>query len=518
MTLELPLHGVGEAKPPLRTLIAMLDHAAATAPDVVAFRQRDTVLSWAGLARAADALAARIAATVAPGEGIGLILPNSVAFPLAYLAALRALSVPALLNPAYPPALLEALLADAAVRALACAPSHAAAAAEIADRLGLAPPIVLDEAEITRLAASPDTCDRPPPGPETPAAMPFSGGTTGRSKGIEHTHERLIVSTRCMEYLWPTRNTGEVFLPVAPFTHIYGFLQGITVPLSARGTSVIPERFKPDEIVDLMTRHRVTFFGGGPPAIYAGVLSAENLASADLSALRVCPAGGAPFALELMERWRRATGLPIHEGYGMTEIAPISGVNDRTGLRPGSVGRALPCNVVEVVDLETGTRILPAGERGEVRVRGPHLMQGYRNRPDETAATLRDGFLYTGDIGHMDAEGFVFITDRKKDVVFVKGFNVFPREVEEVLHAHPGVNVAGVVGAADDRTGGERLIAFVVAMAGAAVKEADLAAHCAARLAPYQCPSEIRLVESLPMTGAQKLDRLALRRSVAMPA
>jgi len=157
----------------------------------------------------------------------------------------------------------------------------------------------------------------------------------------------------------------------------------------------------------------VTFFGGGPPAIYAGLLAARNLASADLSALRICPAGGAPFPVELMERWRRATGLEIHEGYGMSEIAPISGTNALMGVRPGSV------------DLDTGLRVLPPGQSGELRVRGPHMMAGYRNRPEETAQTIRDGFIYTGDIGYLDQDGFLFITDRKKDVVFVKGFNVF---------------------------------------------------------------------------------------------
>jgi long-chain acyl-CoA synthetase len=260
----------------------------------------------------------------------------------------------------------------------------------------------------------------------------------------------------------------------------------------------------------------VTVFGGGPPAIYAGVLAAENLAGADLSALRVCPSGGAPVPVELHERWRRATGLAIHEGYGMTEMAPISGTTALTGVRPGSVGRAMPCNEVQVVDLETGTRALPPGERGEIRVRGPHMMTGYRNRPEETAAVLRDGFIHTGDIGHLDADGFLFITDRRKDVILVKGFNVFPREVEEAIHAHPKVAAAGVVGAPDPRSG-ERVVAFVVPRAGEAPDEAEIAAHLAERLVGYKCPGEIRVVAALPLTGAQKLDRRALRRAAQAP-
>jgi long-chain acyl-CoA synthetase len=149
---------------------------------------------------------------------------------------------------------------------------------------------------------------------------------------------------------------------------------------------------------------------------------------------------------------------------------------------------------VQIVDLKTGTRVLPPGERGEVRVRGPHMMTGYRKRPQETAQTVRDGYIYTGDIGHLDSDGFLFITDRKKDVVFVKGFNVFPREVEEVIYTHPKVAVVGVVGAPDARTAGERLVAFVVPRTGEMVNAAEIAAHCASRLVGYKCPTEVRIL------------------------
>jgi long-chain acyl-CoA synthetase len=155
--------------------------------------------------------------------------------------------------------------------------------------------------------------------------------------------------------------------------------------------------------------------------------------------------------------------------------------------------------------------VLPPGVRGEVRVRGPHMMAGYRNRPRETAQTIRQGYIHTGDIGHLDADGFLFITDRKKDMLLVKGFNVFPREIEEVLYAHPKVAAAGVVGVPDARNG-ERAVAYVVPRAGEALTEAEIAAHAAERLVAYKCPGAIHIVEDLPMTGAQKLDRIALRR------
>jgi long-chain acyl-CoA synthetase len=213
-----------------------------------------------------------------------------------------------------------------------------------------------------------------------------------------------------------------------------------------------------------------------------------------------------------MERWREATGLEIYEAYGMSEMAPISGTTALSGVRPGSVGKPVRGSQVQAVDLDTGLRVLPPRERGELRVRGPHMMTGYRNRPEETARTIRDGFIYTGDIGYLDEDGFVFITDRKKDVVFVNGFNVFPREVEEVIYAHPKVGMAAVVGAPDARSMGERLVAFVVPRAGEKIDEAEISTHCASHLVNYKCPSEVRVIGQLPMTGAGKPDRIALRR------
>ncbi len=515
MEHDLSLRGVNARKPPLATLCAAFDHAVATAPDKVALRHFDIALTYRELGRAVTALAKHLAGIVAPGEVVALVLPNSIEFHIAYFATLKALAAPALFNPLYPAVQLSPLLREARAGAVLYAPATKDMVAGLARDLGI-PGVVCLGKDITvgQLIVEPQTPFALRTAvPEDPGALLFSGGTSGLPKAVEHTHGRLVTAVRGMESVWPARGDGEVFLPIVPFTHIYGFLQGVLVPLSARGETVIPERFQPEHIVELLARHRVTFFGGGPPAIYAGLLAARNLGSADLSALRICPAGGAPFPVELMERWRRATRLEIYEGYGMSEIAPISGTNALTGVRPGSVGKIVPGNEVQVVDLDTGLRVLPPGESGELRVRGPHMMTGYRNRPEETAQTIRDGFIYTGDIGYLDQDGFLFITDRKKDVVFVKGFNVFPREVEEVIHTCPNVDMVGVVGVPDARSGGERLVAFVVPRNGEMVDAAEISTHCASRLVGYKCPTEVRVVGQLPLTSAQKLDRIALRRA-----
>ncbi len=516
-SVALPVHGVGEPRPEVVTICAMFDHAVATAHDTVALRHRGASLTYADEGRAVSALARRIAETAEPGAVVALLLPNSIEFYVGYFAALRALTVPALLNPLYPAPQLEPLLREVSPQLVICGQETQETVLGLVAPLGIPTVICLGaELNVSTLVAEPDVAlARPEPKPEDVAVLLFSGGTTGLPKAVEHTHERLMIAVRCMEYNWPTRNRGEVWLPIAPFTHIYGFLQGVLHPVSARAEVVIPERFKPELIVDLLARYRVTFFGGGPPAIYAGLLAAMNFSGVDLSALRVCPAGGAPMPVELLERWHRTTGLEIHEGYGMTEMAPISGTTTLTGVRPGSVGKPIPCNDVQIVDVEAGTRVLSHDEKGEVRVRGPHMMTGYRGRPNETAQAMREGYIYTGDIGYLDADGFLFITDRKKDVVLVKGFNVFPREVEEVIHTHPKVGAVGVVGAPDPRTGGERLVAFIVPRTGETLSETEITTHCAERLVGYKCPTEVRVVEQLPMTAAQKLDRVALRRTAS---
>jgi long-chain acyl-CoA synthetase len=497
----------------LNTLCAIFHHAVAAAPETIALRHLGVALTYWELGRAVSSLARRISELAAPGDVVALVLPNSIEFHIAYFAALEALAVPALINALYPEAQISPLLEQVSARVAICAPATNDVTTSIASSLGI-PNVLCMERDITineLIADDKSPGDVRLAAPEDSGVLLFSGGTTGAPKAVEHTHGRLVAAVRSMEYMWPTRK-GDVFLPIAPFSHVYGFMQGVLVPTSACGETVIPSRFQPEHIVDLITHYHVSFFGGGPPAIYAGVLAAENLQESDLSSLRVCPAGGAPFPIELMVRWQRATGIEIHEGYGMTETGPISGINELTGLRPGSVGRPVPGTEVQVVDLETGLRLRPPGEKGELRVRGAHMMSHYRNRPDETAQTVRYGFLYTGDIGYLDKDGFVFISDRKKDVVFVKGFNVFPREVEEVINTHPKVHTVGVIGAPDQRNGGERLIAFVVPKTCETINEGDIYTYCSSRLVGYQCPTEVRVVRQLPLTGAQKLDRAALRR------
>jgi long-chain acyl-CoA synthetase len=327
MKTELLLETTHELAAPVSTLCDIFDQAVASAPRTVALRHLGVALTYHEMGRAVAALARRLSSTVVPGEVIALVLPNSIEFQIAYFAALKALAAPALLDPLYPAAQLGPLLRDAAPRAVLCAPATRDIVTRLAYELGIPKVVCLGRDVVARdLVAEPTKPMSLRTATATDlGALFFSGGTTGIPKAVEHTHGRLVFAVRSMEHIFPKRTDDEVFLPIAPFTHIYGFLTGVLLPLSACGETVLPERFQPELIVELLEPHRVTFFGGGPPAIYAGVLAAGNLGSADLSALRECPAGAAPFPVELMERWRLATGLEIREGYGMSEIAPISG-------------------------------------------------------------------------------------------------------------------------------------------------------------------------------------------------
>jgi len=245
-----------------------------------------------------------------------------------------------------------------------------------------------------------------------------------------------------------------------------------------------------------------------------GLLTSPLFNQVDLSALKYCISGGAPCPEDLHHEWLRRTGCPLLEGWGMSEGAPFClNLYDRER-RMLSVGNPVPETEVHVVDLETGTQILPMGEAGEVRVRGPQLMRGYHNKPEETANSLRDGFMYTGDIGYVDEDGFLYLVDRKKDMIIVGGYNVYPREIDEVLFNHPAIREAATVGKRDGRLG-EVVAAFVALEPGASLDEEAFFAYCKENLVKYKRPVEVTFIDALPRTGTNKIDRISLRSRAA---
>lgn len=480
------------------TLMHVLARTAHRCPDRVYVRCEAGEITYGDFYGVVAELGDRLRGQVT-GQDVCVFLPNSLAFLVAYYALLHAKARPALVNINTPHAGFQKLVTDLAPTLVVT--NQPVEGFEV---MTLTDTDVLDLAKKTNPGPQPDAVKVTS---EDVCAVMFTGGTTGLPKRLNHSHRAMTAAMDRIEWGWPTQD-GDIWLPVAPFTHIYGYLMGVSNPLLRGATLVIPAQFQPALVVDMLAQHRVTLFGGGPPAIYQALLAAPNFKDADLTHLRVCPGGGAPFPVALHEQWRAATGITLDEGYGMTEIAPISINNAAVGRRFGSAGQPCPGNRIDIVDLETGETCLPTGEKGEIRVSGPHMMEGYEGNSEETAATLRHGFVYTGDIGMLDEEGFLLITDRKKDVILHKGFNVFPREVEEVLLTVPGTQQACVVGLADERAG-EAVVAFV--MAGESVTAEALTSHAVAHLAAYKVPAHIAVADTLPLTANGKLDRLALR-------
>ena len=477
------------------TVLDLFARAARAHPQRLYTSNEAGTLTYGQASAAISALAGELGPG-AKGRTIAIVLPNSPAFLVAYFAVLAAGARPALVNNGHPEATIGKLTNGLDL------------AATLSDRQISGLDVThLDDARIIALANGDTGADLPSGMPEDIAAILFSGGTTGLPKQVPHSNRALICKVERMEWGWPTHD-GERWLPVAPFTHVYGFLMGVLNPVLRAGSLFIPPRFHPDLIAQALADQKITIFGGGPPAIYQAIMASEIFANTSYPDLRVCPGGGAPFPLDVHRRWQEATGLPITEGYGMTEIAPITVNTASAGMRLGSAGKAVPDTQIQIVDIATGKEILGPAMTGEIRVKGPHLMKGYVGNPEETAIALKDGFLYTGDIGQVDEDGFLIISDRKKDVIFVKGFNVFPREVEEVLLSHPQIAGACVVGRPDERAG-ELPVAFITLRSN--VDPATIERFCADHLTDYKCPSGIVTLDALPLTPAGKVDRTALR-------
>ena len=497
------------------SVVHMLTAAAISGPSHVAVIDGARQLTYWQYVRCVGGFARELIEAGCRGQRVVLLLGNSLEMAVAMYAihAAGAQAVP--INPMYTARELGHILRDAEPH-LAI---HDAAVAEtigpLSEQLGFATLAVGAETRpLDRWRDLDVDLPRPLPTPDDWAMLQYTGGTTGRPKGANATHRQLSINISQSEAPLPTVKSKERVLCVMPLFHCFAVSTGLHHAAFAEGTIVILPRYHPAAVIEAIESHRITLLPAGP-TVFNGLMSFEGFAKADFSSLRYCISGSAPLPAETLARWEAATGCPIYEGYGQTEAGPVVSFNYvGQPAKPGSAGKALPKTAIEIVDVATGTEVLETGEQGEIRVRGPQIMSGYRNRDEENAATLRDGWLYTGDIGALDVEGYLFIRDRKKDMAIVGGYNVYPREIEEVLYAHPGVLEAAAVGVPDDYRG-EIIRAYVVARPGSVADIESIRAHCAENLAAYKIPASIEFVEELPKTTVGKVDKRALR--VATP-
>jgi long-chain acyl-CoA synthetase len=499
----------------------MLAEAARRADGATALVFGEDRLTYAQYLRCVAGFANELERRGTRGSRVALVCGNSLDMPIATFAAHAAGAQAVPINPAYTTRELEHILRDAAPAVLVHDVEVRATVEPLAAALGIPHRVEVGGAAGSSLDRWRDDAGQrlpePLPSPDDPASLQYTGGTTGLPKGVNITHAQMSVNISQREAALPTRADDEAVLCMMPLFHVFAAAMCLHLAPYCRGRLVILPRYKPEVVLEAIERERITRLPAGP-TVFIGLLAHERFARTDFATLRTAYSGSAPLPEATLQQWFAATGTPILEGFGQTEAGPVlSYVREGAALRAGSVGPALPLTEIQIVDVETGTRVLPTGERGEIRARGPQIMSGYRNRPRETAEALRGGWLYTGDIGELDADGWLYIRDRKKDMAIVGGYNVYPREVDEVLFAHPDVKEAACAGVPDPYYG-EAIRAYVVLKPGARASADDLLAHCKANLARYKVPGKIYFVAELPRTTVGKVDRIALRQKLAAEA
>jgi long-chain acyl-CoA synthetase len=511
---------------------------ARSIPKRVAVIFRDQTTTYGELATTIQRFAAALLELgIVPGDRIALLLPNCPPFLVGYFAAtlIDVVVVPA--NPLLKPAELEHIWSDADVRMVMTVPQLLpivqAARSELTSLRHVvctAPRSESGTAELLEsidgfisledllgvgakaLTLSNDVIARPPANADACAVIIYTSGTTGRPKGAMLSHKNLssnVDQARAALYISET----DVFLTVLPLFHSFSGTVCMNIPMMTGCQTLLMESFSPARVLEAMEKHRVTIFAG-VPAIYQGMLQYIPDREYDLAALRMTISGGAPLPSTTLAAVEARFGVPVLEGDGPTECSPATSVNPLHGERKaGSVGIPLPG--VEIAIFDEHDKALATDEIGEIVVRGDNVMLGYLNQPDATAEVMTSGWYHTGDLGKIDADGYVYIVDRKKDMIITAGLNVYPREVEDVLFTHRAVLDCAVIGL-PDALRGEEVAAVVVLKPDASATEREIAAHCRTKLANYKAPRKVLFRETLPRGDTGKVVKRLLKKELEM--
>jgi long-chain acyl-CoA synthetase len=493
-----------------------LEQHAAAEPDRIAIRFEGRSITYGQLNRDAARLAAALrAAGLAAGERVALYLPNVPEFATVYYAAQKLGAIPVTINAILKTEEVRYLLDDSGAAAVFTVgdltrfvPGDCAALRLRAVVDGTAPPQGWNSvAEM--LANAPDGFESVERAPEDVAALLYSSGTTGFPKGVALT-QRNIHSNIALPPKYSDYRAGDRLAAFLPLFHVYGQNYILNAAIFAGVTVVLFRRFVPDVVLKAVGEERITHFFA-VPTIYIGIL-AMDLSAYDLSSIRYEMSAAATMPEEISRRWTERFGRRVYEGYGLTECSPFACYNDHEEHRFGSVGRAVDGFELKIFDVSD--RELPSGEQGEIVIRGEGVMQGYWNRSDESRFALRTGWLHSGDVGRMDADGYVYITDRVKDMINVSGFKVWPAEVEQYLYKLPGIQevaVYGIPAAAQ----GEQVAAAVVLAADAKLSSDEIIAYCRENIAAYKVPARVDLVAELPKSPSGKILKRVLRKAAA---
>jgi long-chain acyl-CoA synthetase len=480
-------------------------------PDRVAVRLDDLALTYRELDERSARVTGLLAAHgVAPGDRVGLMLPNIPEFPVLYHGVLRAGAVVVPMNPLLKAREVEYHLADSGARVVFAWQAAAAEAAKGAEAAGAELVAVTPGGLDQLLAGHAPTAAVADRADDDTAVILYTSGTTGRPKGAELTHANLARNAAVTATTLLRLEPGDVVMGCLPLFHSFGQTCGLNAAVGAGASLTLLARFDPGRALAVIQRDRVTVFEG-VPTMYVALLNHPGRGDADVGSLRLCVSGGAALPVEVLRGFEAAFGCIILEGYGLSETSPVASFNhpDRDR-KPGSIGTPIDGVELRLVGLDGGD--VAAGEVGEIAVRGHNLMKGYWGREEATREAIPDGWLRTGDLARQDTDGYFFIVDRKKDLIIRGGYNVYPREVEEVLYEHPAVAEAAVVGIPHP-THGEEVGAAVALKPGAEATPEELRAFCRERVAAYKYPRHVWLEAALPKTATGKL----LRREVVPP-
>ena len=533
---------------PGRPLADILSITAVERPDRVATQFLGAQLTFLELKRRSDALSASLAALgIVKGDRVGIMLPNCPQYIIAAFAVLRLGAVVVNINPSYTAREFLIVAGDSTPRIVITLDALAPLVQGARSQTSIEHVIVTSLAEfsaaatptpridgtlcLTDLTRSDSVSDpghpRGSPGsdpgqtrvrPEDLAVLQYTGGTTGTPKGAMLTHGNLwanVVQTENWTNPAYTLTGSERYLVVIPYFHIYAFTVCMMVGLRVGALQIIHPKYDPEQVLAAIRDSRPTYFPA-VPTVFVSLLNHPKVGEHGLDQVRLFNSGGAPCPVEVMQEFERRIGRPLNEGYGLSETSPVTHSTPQLALRKfGTVGLPFPDTDMKIVDVDTGTHELPVGDIGELCVAGPQVMTGYWNKPDESAQVLRthaDGRLWfhTGDIARMDEDGYTSIVQRKKDLIIVDGYNVYPSDVESVLYLHPAVRLAAVIGV-PDKYHGEIVKACIALKPGSSASADEVIVHCRTSLTEYKVPRLVEIRDTLPMSAVGKILYRVLR-------
>jgi len=522
---------------PGRPLSDVLNISALERPDRPATQFLGAELTFLDLKKRADSLAVSLARLgIVKGDRVGIMLPNCPQYIFSAFAVLRLGAIVVNINPSYTAREVLTVAADSGVRLVITVDALAPLLLGVRAQTSIEALIVTSLAEYSAAAADPPRvegthtmadllapvvpADVPHPAmdPHDIAVLQYTGGTTGTPKGAMLTHASIwanIVQTESWTNPAYIFSGNERYLVVIPYFHIYAFSVCMMMGLRIGALQIIHPKYEPEAVLASIRDLRPTYFPA-VPTVFVSLLNHPKVGEYGLEHVRLFNSGGAPCPVEVMEEFERRTGRPLNEGYGLSETSPVTHSTPQLAFRKmGTVGLPFPDTDTKIVDVETGEHELPIGEVGELCVSGPQVMKGYWNKPEESANVLRTDeggriWFHTGDVARMDEDGYTSIVQRKKDMIIVDGFNVYPSDVESVLYAHPAVRLAAVIGI-PDAYHGETVKACIALKPGTSATSDEIIAHCREGLTEYKVPRQVEIRDTLPMSAVGKILYRVLR-------